>query len=118
MRARTGKRRVSHGDVGRRDEAEGGAEAGGGGVAAPRGFRAAGMHTGIKRKRKDLAVIVSDGPATAAATFTTNRVQATPVHVTKEHVAQGPLRAVVCNSGNANAVTGDEGLTTRAAWRS
>ncbi len=81
-----------------------------GGVTAPRGFRAAGVHAGIKRKRKDLAVIVSDGPATAAATFTTNRVQAAPVHVTKEHVAQGPLRAVVCNSGNANAVTGDEGL--------
>ncbi len=81
-----------------------------GGVTAPKGFRAAGVHTGIKRKRKDVAVIVSDVPAAAAGTYTTNVVQAAPIHVTKEHIAKGPIRAIVCNSGNANAVTGAEGL--------
>lgn len=81
-----------------------------GGVTAPKGFRAAGVHAGIKRKRKDVAVIVSDVPAAAAGTYTTNVVQAAPIHVTKEHIAKGPIRAIVCNSGNANAVTGAEGL--------
>lgn len=81
-----------------------------GGVTAPAGFRAAGVHAGIKRKRKDVAVIVSDVAAAAAAVFTTNKVQAAPVQVTREHVAGGRLRAVVANSGNANAVTGPEGL--------
>src|SRR5690606_32218613 len=81
-----------------------------GGVTAPAGFRAAGVHAGIKRQRKDVVVIVSDVPAAAAAVFTTNKVQAAPVQVTREHVAGGRLRAVVANSGNANAVTGPEGL--------
>ncbi len=81
-----------------------------GGVAAPRGFRAAGLHIGLKRVRKDLALVVSDVPAAAAATFTTNRVQAAPVQVTREHVRGGTLRAIVCNSGNANACNGPQGL--------
>lgn len=81
-----------------------------GGVTAPGGFVAAGVHCGIKRKRPDLALIVSDVPAAAAAVYTTNLVQAAPIHVTKEHVQAGPLRAVVVNSGNANACTGEEGL--------
>lgn len=81
-----------------------------GSVAAPRGFRAAGLHIGLKRYRKDLALIVSQERAAAAATFTTNRVQAAPVHVTREHVQGGFLRAIVCNSGNANACTGPQGM--------
>lgn len=81
-----------------------------GGVTAPRGFRAAGVHAGLKRKRRDVAVIVSDVPAVAAATYTTNLVQAAPLHVTREHIDRGPIRAVVCNSANANAVTGEQGL--------
>src|SRR5690625_4236663 len=78
-----------------------------GGVTAPRGFRAAGVHAGIKRRRKDVAVIVSDRPATAAGTYTTNLVQAAPLYVTRAHIERGPLRAIVCNSGNANACTGE-----------
>jgi len=81
-----------------------------GGVTAPRGFQAAGVHAGIKRKRRDVALIVSAVPAAAAATYTTNIVKAAPLLVTREHIAQGPIRAIVCNSGNANAVTGEQGL--------
>jgi len=81
-----------------------------GGVSAPRGFRAAGLHIGIKRSRKDLALVVSESRAAAAATFTTNRVQAAPVLVTRENVQGGYLRAIVCNSGNANACNGPQGL--------
>src|SRR5690606_6339709 len=81
-----------------------------GGVTAPRGFQAAGVHAGIKRKRRDVALIVSAVPAAAAATYTTNIVKAAPLLVTREHIAQGPVRAIVCNSGNANAVTGEQGL--------
>lgn len=81
-----------------------------GGVTAPRGFRAAGVHAGIKRKRKDLALVVSDRPAAAAGTFTTNRVQAAPVIVTREHLRDGVAQAIVVNSGIANACTGRQGL--------
>lgn len=81
-----------------------------GGVTAPRGFKAAGVHAGIKRKRRDVAVIVSDVPAAAAGAYTKNLVKAAPLLVTKEHIANGPIRAIVCNSGNANAVTGEQGL--------
>src|SRR5690606_14956852 len=77
-----------------------------GGVCAPQGFKAAGVHGGLKRRRRDLALVVSDEPAAAAATYTTNRVQAAPIHVTREHMKSGRLQAVVCNSGNANACNG------------
>lgn len=80
-----------------------------GGVTAPKGYVANGVHCGIKRKRPDLALIVSETEAAAAAVFTTNLVQAAPLHVSREHVAAGPLRAVVVNSGNANACTGEQG---------
>jgi len=84
----------------------------GGGVTTPRGFRAAGVSTGIKAKGLDLALLVSDTPATAAAVFTVNRAQAAPVVVSREHLARsgGTARAVVVNSGCANACTGEEGL--------
>ena len=81
-----------------------------GGVTAAAGFRAAGVAAGIKRERKDLALILSDTPCQAAATFTTNRVQAAPLQVSREHLQRGPVRAIVCNSGNANACNGPQGL--------
>ena len=88
-------------------------EARAGGVASPRGYRAAGVSAGIKANGNlDLALIVSDAPATASAVFTLNRAQAAPVLVSKQHLEQsgGIARAVIVNSGCANACTGDEGL--------
>ncbi len=84
-----------------------------GGVTAPKGFRASGLHCGIKASGKhDLALLVSDTPATAAGVFTTNLAQAAPVLVSKEHLAAtgGLARAVVTSSGCANACTGPQGL--------
>jgi glutamate N-acetyltransferase / amino-acid N-acetyltransferase len=84
-----------------------------GGVATPAGFRAAGVSAGIKASGKpDLALIVSDRPATAAAVFTTNKAQAAPVLVSREHltVSGGTARAIITNSGCANACTGEDGL--------
>ncbi|MDD4715094.1 MAG: bifunctional ornithine acetyltransferase/N-acetylglutamate synthase, partial [Oscillospiraceae bacterium] len=77
-----------------------------GGVAAAKGFTAAGIHCGVKNKnagKKDLALIVSDCPCAAAGVYTRNRVKADPVFVTMENLRSGSARAVVCNSGNANA---------------
>jgi glutamate N-acetyltransferase/amino-acid N-acetyltransferase len=83
-----------------------------GGVCAPRGFRAGGIWCGIKgsSKKRDLALIYSDKPCTAAALFTTNRVKAASVIVSREHLEGGICRAVIANSGNANACTGEAGL--------
>ncbi|HEX6972496.1 MAG TPA: bifunctional glutamate N-acetyltransferase/amino-acid acetyltransferase ArgJ [Limnochordia bacterium] len=81
-----------------------------GGVTAPRGFQAAGVHAGVKRKRLDLALIYSELEATAAGTFTRNRVKAAPLLLTMEHVARGRARAIVVNSGNANACNGPRGM--------
>ena len=82
-----------------------------GSITAPRGFRAAGISAGIKPSgRKDMALIVSDVPATAAAVFTTNKVKAAPVHVSQQHARGGAGRAIIANSGNANACTGDDGM--------
>jgi glutamate N-acetyltransferase/amino-acid N-acetyltransferase len=82
-----------------------------GSVTAARGFRAAGLAAGIKASgKKDLALIVSDSPATVAATFTTNQVKAAPVKLDMEYVKSGRARAIVANSGNANACTGKIGM--------
>lgn len=82
-----------------------------GAVTAPRGFRAAAVAAGIKRSGKlDMAMIVSDMPATVAATFTTNQVKAAPVKLDMQHVKTGKACAVVVNSGNANACTGAIGM--------
>ncbi|HET9895140.1 MAG TPA: bifunctional glutamate N-acetyltransferase/amino-acid acetyltransferase ArgJ [Streptosporangiaceae bacterium] len=80
-------------------------------VTAPRGFRAAGVAAGIKNSGKpDVAVVINDGPsAAAAAVFTSNRVKAAPVRWSELAVADGKVRAVVLNSGNANACTGPAG---------
>jgi glutamate N-acetyltransferase / amino-acid N-acetyltransferase len=87
-----------------------------GGVTAARGFRAAGIHAGIKKKKKDLAIVVSDQPAVVAGVFTKNKVVAAPLVVDKMQMGHSPrARAVVVNSGNANACTGERGLSD--AWR-
>jgi glutamate N-acetyltransferase/amino-acid N-acetyltransferase len=84
-----------------------------GGITAARGFRAAGVSAGIKASGAlDLALIVPDVPAAAAALFTTNQVQAAPVTVSREHLTAsgGHVSAVLVNSGCANACTGRDGL--------
>jgi glutamate N-acetyltransferase/amino-acid N-acetyltransferase len=84
-----------------------------GGVTAARGFRASGIAAGIKAsKGLDLALIVADQPASAAAVFTTNLAQAAPVLVSRDHLrtSNGLARAIIINSGCANACTGDDGL--------
>ncbi|MDR2070262.1 MAG: bifunctional glutamate N-acetyltransferase/amino-acid acetyltransferase ArgJ [Treponema sp.] len=83
-----------------------------GGICAPKGFRAGGIRCGIKASsaKRDLALILADRPCTAAAVFTTNRVKAASVLVSQEHLAGGICRAVIANSGNANACTGAQGL--------
>ena len=91
-----------------------------GSITAPRGFTASGVFCDIKRlgtgtgsnkgRKRDLALIVSESPATVAGMFTTNQVCAAPVKVCLDRVAQGRARAVVVNSGNANACTGKQGL--------
>lgn len=90
-----------------------------GGITAPTGFLASAVFCDIKRlgtgkgsnrkKKKDLALIVSETPATAAGLFTTNQVCAAPVKVCLDHLAKPVARAVVVNSGNANACTGPQG---------
>ncbi|MFD6551010.1 bifunctional glutamate N-acetyltransferase/amino-acid acetyltransferase ArgJ [Streptomyces sp. NPDC058398] len=81
-------------------------------VTAARGFRAAGIAAGIKNNGSpDLALVVNDGPRCAAAgVFTSNRVQAAPVQWSRQVLADGGIRAVVLNSGGANACTGAQGL--------
>ena len=79
-----------------------------GGVCAAKGFRAAGVCCGIRKKdKKDLALIVSEKRAAAACVYTTNLVKGAPLTVTKSHIADGFAQAVVCNSGNANTCNDD-----------
>ena len=75
-----------------------------GGVCAAKGFTASGIHCGVRKNRtkKDLALIFSEVPASAAAVYTTNLVKGAPLTVTKQHIADGQAQAVICNSGNAN----------------
>ena len=75
-----------------------------GGVCAPLGYKAAGVHCGVRKSRtkRDLALIYSEKPASAAAVYTTNLVKGAPLTVTKRHLANGVAQAVICNSGNAN----------------
>ena len=88
-----------------------------GNLATPQGFRAAAVAAGIKKKRDalDLAMIFSDSPSTTAAgVFTTNRVAAAPVVLSRKHLTEsrGRCRAIVVNAGNANACTGRAGMHT------
>src|SRR5271155_3326036 len=91
-----------------------------GSVVAPTGFLAGGVFCNIKRlstgkgsdkgQKRDLALIVSETPATVAGMFTTNQVCAAPVKICVERMKRGTARAVVVNSGNANACTGKQGM--------
>ena len=82
-----------------------------GGIASPKGFIAGAVHCGIRKKKKDLSLLLSEVPAATAAVYTLNSFPAAPLLVTKEALAVSPyLRAVVVNSGNANAFTGEQGM--------
>ena len=75
-----------------------------GGICAAKGFKASGIHCGIRKNKtkKDLALILSETRASTAAVYTTNLVKGAPLTVTKNHIADGYAQAVICNSGNAN----------------
>ena len=80
-----------------------------GSICAAKGFKAAGIHCGIRagHTKRDLSVIFSEVPATAAAVYTTNLVKGAPLQVTKAHLSNGIAQAVICNSGNANTCNAD-----------
>lgn len=80
-----------------------------GGVCAAKGFKASGIHCGIRKNRskRDLSLIYSESKAAAAAVYTTNLVKGAPLTVTKNHIADGYARAIICNSGNANTCNAD-----------
>ena len=81
-----------------------------GGLGAVPGVRLAGVHAGIKPRKRDLALIAFDGPQHCASVVTTNEIKAAPLLVSAEHLSQSPsMRALVCNSGCANACTGERG---------
>jgi glutamate N-acetyltransferase / amino-acid N-acetyltransferase len=90
-------------------------------LAVPKGFAFSAAHCGLKKSKLDLALLVSETPAAGAAVFTTNRVQAAPVLLCREHLkkSRGKVRAIIINSGNANCCTGPQGMaasrTTAAA---
>lgn len=82
-----------------------------GGITAPKGFMAGGLHSGIKKAKKDLAIIYSEIPATVSAVYTTNLVKAPPLLWCQEITnSKSKIKAIVINSGNANACTGEEGF--------
>jgi glutamate N-acetyltransferase / amino-acid N-acetyltransferase len=79
-------------------------------VTSVQGFKAAGLHCGIKRSKKDLALIYSDVPCNAAGTFTLNKVKAAPILISKNIIEKrNKVNAILVNSGNANACTGEQG---------
>src|SRR5699024_5535697 len=83
----------------------------GGSVVSPLGYYVSGIYSGVKRKRNDLGALYSEVPAQAAGVYTLNLVQAAPLKVTKEALAEeAVLQAIIINSGNANACTGEKGL--------
>ncbi|MCK5526816.1 MAG: bifunctional glutamate N-acetyltransferase/amino-acid acetyltransferase ArgJ, partial [Candidatus Latescibacteria bacterium] len=92
-----------------------------GDVTTPLGFLAGGIHCGVKRKSLDLALLTSESPCAVAGLFTTNRVKAAPLLVSQKHLADGMAQAIVANSGNANACTGEAGrqdAETMCVWAS
>src|SRR5256712_7702952 len=82
-----------------------------GGVTSPRGFRAAGVHCGVKASKRDLALVTSERLASAAALFTTNAIKAAPVLVSQEKIQSGVAQAILVNSGSGNGCTGPQGLS-------
>ncbi|MEH7096100.1 bifunctional glutamate N-acetyltransferase/amino-acid acetyltransferase ArgJ [Neobacillus vireti] len=84
-------------------------------ITLPKGYKAGGMHCGIKKKRLDLGYIVSEVPAAVAGVYTTNIFQAAPLILTQESIAkENKIQAILVNSGNANACTGEQGLLDAA----
>lgn len=83
-----------------------------GGVNAPEGFYSAGVHCGLRKNadKRDLALIYSDVLCNASAVFTTNQVKGEPLKVTREHIKDGLAQAIIVNSANANACTGEDGI--------
>jgi glutamate N-acetyltransferase / amino-acid N-acetyltransferase len=89
-----------------------------GSIVTPKGFLAAGLHSGVKKQRNDLGAILCDVPASVASVYTLNKMQAAPLKVTKESIAkENKIQAIVVNSGNANACTGKQGLEDAYAMR-
>lgn len=80
-----------------------------GGVCAAKGYKASGIHCGIRKSRdkRDLALIYSEVPAACAGVYTTNLVKGAPIAITKKHIANGYAQAIICNSGNANTCNAD-----------
>ena len=80
-----------------------------GGITAPSGFKANGIHCGIRKNKlkKDLALIVAENRCTSAAVYTQNLVKGAPLAVTKKNLSDGYAQAVICNSGNANTCNAD-----------
>jgi glutamate N-acetyltransferase/amino-acid N-acetyltransferase len=79
-------------------------------IISPKGYKAAGIHCGLKHKKKDLALLVSEVPANVAGVFTTNVIKAAPILLSKNVVQNtGKMQAIIVNSGNANACTGSQG---------
>ncbi len=80
-----------------------------GGVCAPKGFKAGGIHCGIRknRKKRDLSLILSEVPASASAVYTQNLVKGAPIYVTQRNLMNGIAQAAICNSGNANTCNAD-----------
>lgn len=81
-----------------------------GGITAPRGFKGGALHCGIKKKKKDLALIYSEIPAVAVGFFTTNKVKAAPLIIDIKQLRKDVAQAIIINSGNANACTGEKGI--------
>ncbi len=86
-----------------------------GGVCAAKGFKAAGIHCGIRKNKSkyDLALIAADKNCAAAAVYTTNKVKGAPIAVTRANIADGCARAIICNSGNANTCNADGELKAK-----
>ena len=81
-------------------------------VTAPQGFLASGIHCGVKdgTTKKDLALVYSEVPCIGAGMYTNNKVKCAPIYVTKEHLKDKKAQAIICNSGNANCCTGQDGI--------
>lgn len=84
-----------------------------GGITAPKGFLASGLHCGLKKskEKKDLALIYSEVTCNASAVFTSNKVKGAPIYICKEHLSDKKAQAIIVNSGNANTCNGDDGLS-------
>lgn len=81
-----------------------------GSITSPEGFSSSGIHVGLKKNKKDLALIYSKTVGTASGVYTKNKVKGAPIYVTKEHLGNNKAQAIIINSGNANTLNGEEGL--------